>query len=80
MKHTITQLVKGTIARLSHASSGKLFYTITVEDTEYQFPIDITDRAEVGDAQFNLEEKGIYLMRYIKKAIKSEEIRWQTVG
>jgi hypothetical protein len=78
MKHTITQIVKGTTARLKYCQGGKLYYTVRVEDTNYTFPVDVTDRGEVGDGIFLLEDKAITLMRYIRKAIESEEIRWST--
>jgi hypothetical protein len=77
MKHTITQIVKGTTARLQYCQGGKLYYTVRVEDTKYTFPVDVTDKAEVGDGIFLLEDKAITLMRYIRKAIASEEIRWE---
>tara|TARA_R110000868_G_scaffold76573_6_gene220182 strand:- start:12646 stop:12897 length:252 start_codon:yes stop_codon:yes gene_type:complete len=77
MKHTITQIVKGTTARLQYCQAGKLFYTVRVEDIKYTFPVDVTDINEVGDGIFLLEDKAITLMRYIRKAIASEEIRWE---
>ena len=79
MKHTLTQLVKGTTAIQDYCRSGKLYYHIDVEDTRYTFPVDVTNIDEVGDAEFKLEDKGIYFMRYINKAIKSEELRWETI-
>ena len=75
MKHTITQIVKNNYAKLTHATVGKIHYSIQVEDYLYEFPIDITDRTEIGDSMFNLQEKAIYLTRYIKKADKNNELR-----
>jgi len=51
-------------------------YEFTVEDTVYEFPIDIGDKQEIGNAIFEQEHKCITLMRYIRKAIESNEIRW----
>lgn len=79
MKHTITQIVKGTTARLQYCQGGKLYYAVRVEDTKYTFPVDVTDKAEVGDGIFLLEDKAITLMRYIRKAMASEELRWAKV-
>jgi len=87
MKHKTIDLIKGTTAKLSYCKSGKLFYTIDVDDTRYTFPIDVTDRNEVGDAIFELEDKAMIFMRYINKAIKALEkgedpesmIRWETI-
>jgi hypothetical protein len=50
-------------------------------------PIDVTDRNEVGDAIFELEDKPIIFMRYINKTIKALEkgedpesmIRWENL-
>lgn len=79
MKHTITEIVKGNTAKLMYCQGGKLYYSVDVEDTRYTFPVDVTDRDEVGDGVFALEDKAIILMRYIRKAIKAEEIRWETI-
>lgn len=86
MKHKVIDLVKGTTAKLAFCRSGKLFYTIDVDNTRYTFPIDVTDRAEVGDAIFALEDKASIFMRYINKAIKALDgdnpdamIRWETI-
>ena len=86
MKHSIKEIVKGTTANLAYSQSGKLYYTVMVANSEdnvagteytlYTFPVDVTDRDDVGDSRFELTHKAITLMRYIRKAIKSEEIRW----
>jgi hypothetical protein len=82
--HKMVEIVKGTTARLEFCKSGKLFYSVMVEDTKYTFPIDVTDKDEVGDAKFNIEDKASMFMRYINKAIKALEgdepdnmIRWE---
>jgi len=77
MRHTITEIVKETTARLTHSQGGKLYYAVDVEDLTYTFPVDVTDRDDVGDAMFELEHKAITLMRYIRKAMDSTEIRWE---
>ena len=85
--HKLIELVKGTTATLAFCRGGKLFYQVQVDNTIYTFPIDVTDRAEVGDATFGLVDKTSIFMRYIKKAIKAYEvqgepdamIRWETV-
>lgn len=87
VKHKLIDLVKGTTAKLMNCSSGKLWYSIDVEDTRYIFPIDVTDVGEVGTAVFELEDKASIFMRYINKAIKALEkgedpdsmIRWETI-
>lgn len=79
MKHKLIQIVKGTTAKLAYCKGGKLFYQVDVEDTRYTFPIDVTDLNEVGDATFELEDKASIFMRYIRKSIDSETIRWETL-
>ncbi len=64
-----------------------MFYQVDVDNTRYTFPIDVTDRNEVGDATFELEDKASIFMRYIRKAIAEMEkgenpdamIRWETI-
>jgi hypothetical protein len=75
MKHTITEIVKNNTAQLTHAQNGKIYYKIEVADDIYSFPVDISDRVEVGDAEFKLSEKAIYLTRYIRMAQENGELR-----
>jgi len=77
MKHKLIDLVKGTIAKFAYFKESQLFYNIEVEDTIYTFPIDMTDANEFGEAQLNAEEKASLFMRYIKKAIDANKVRWQ---
>jgi len=84
--HKMISIVKGTTAKLAYCRGGKLFYQVLVEDTLYTFPIDVTDRDEVGDATFELTDKASIFMRYINKAIKALDgdnpdamIRWETI-
>jgi len=84
--HRVVEIVKGNTAKLEFCRSGKLFYSVCVGSTKYTFPIDVTDRAEVGDATFELTDKASIFMRYINKAIKALDgdnpdamIRWGTI-
>lgn len=87
MKHKLIDIVKGTTAKLAYCRGGKLYYQVDVDNTRYTFPIDVTDRNEVGDATFELEDKASIFMRYIRKAIAEMEkgenpeamIRWETI-
>ena len=84
--HKLIEIVKGTTCKLAYCRGGKLFYQVDVDDVTYTFPIDVTDRAEVGDATFELTDKTTIFMRYVRKAIKAYEsqedpdamIRWET--
>ncbi len=86
LPHRVVEIVKGNTATLEFCRSGKLFYSVCVDSTKYTFPIDVTDRAEVGDAIFELTDKATIFMRYINKAIKALDgedsdamIRWETI-
>ena len=79
MRHTVKDLIKDKTAIYLYCKSGCLYYSIDVEDLKYTFPVDVTSIEEVGDATFGLEEKAIYLMRYINKSIKNETIRWDNL-
>jgi hypothetical protein len=86
MPNKMIDIVKGTTANLAYCKSGKLYYEVIVGKTKYTFPIDVTDRNEVGDATFELTDKASIFMRYINKAIKALDgdipeamIRWETI-
>lgn len=64
---TVKQIVQGdNIARFSFFRQGNLFYNVTVDGTEYTFPVTIDD---LGGATVNATEKAITLMRYVRKAL-----------
>jgi len=81
LKHTVTQMVKdGNMATLDCCIGSNLMYNYVVEDLMYTVPVDVSERAEVGDATFNIQEKVMFLMRWINKAIKNDKLRWQPVA
>jgi len=63
-------------AIFSFYRSGKLYYTVIDDNGKaiWEFPVDITDTHDIGDATFSSEFKAITLMRYIRKAIDSESL------
>lgn len=69
----IKTIVKNNIAEFSHAIAGRLYYTVKVEGSFYQFPIDMNDKEDVGTATFNRSIKAITVMRYIRKALANNE-------
>ena len=74
--NTLKDLVKGTTAKYLCCEASCLIYEIEVDNLKYEFPIDVSDRVEIGNATFNRTHKAITLMRYINKAIKNETLRW----
>jgi hypothetical protein len=79
-KHKVTEMVKnGNMATLDCCIGSNLMYSYIVDNIKYTIPVDVSDRAEVGDATFNKQEKVMFLMRWINKAIKNNELRWQLI-
>ena len=70
----IKPLVKGTAKLESVLSGGIAIYHIYATDgTEYQLSIDTSDKKDVGEsACFQAEEKGVLLMRWIRRYNESE--------
>ena len=83
MKHTLTQIVKGTTARLSYMCEGKCYYIINVpnesqdpnielKDSIYQLELDsMTD--EWKTTYLYPEFKAIALMRWIRKSMDKDD-------
>lgn len=69
---TLKEAVINTKCKFSHAITGTLYYVLEVGTDKYQFPIDMNDKVDVGNAVFEAEYRGITLMRYIRKAMETE--------
>ena len=72
----IKPLVKGMAQLQSVLAGGIAVYKITATDgTEYQLEIDVSNKADVGaSASFNATEKGLLLMRWIRKANEDDTL------
>jgi hypothetical protein len=70
------RLVKDTTAKFVFFRDGIMTYDIVdKEGTKIAtFPVDVTNKDEIGNASFLVSDKAITLMRYIRKAIKDETI------
>lgn len=68
-------------AVFSHYRSGNLYYNVVDDSGKalYEFPVDVTDTADIGGTSFMAEYKAITMMRYIRKAIDSDNILKLTV-
>lgn len=55
---------------------GKLYYNVVDGDNVslWQFPVDITDTNDIGNATFSAVDKAATYMRYIRKAIANDEL------
>lgn len=61
----VKDLVQGTTARFKFYRDGQLWYDI--EGTDFTFPVPISD---IGNATFNYHEKGMLMMRYVRKQLE----------
>jgi len=75
--NTVKEIVKDNTAKYLYCEASCLIYEIKVGDLIYEFPIDVSDRKDIGNAIFNRTHKAITLMRYINKAIKAQTLRWR---
>lgn len=60
---------------------GELWYEVIGGPTKFEFPVPVSDRAEVGNATFLSEDKALLFMRYIRKHINFiEQLRKESKG
>lgn len=72
----IKPLVKG-IAQLQYVMSGgiAIYHIISTDEKKYQLEIDLSDKHDVGEtAAFKPTEKGLLLMRWIRKANENDTL------
>jgi hypothetical protein len=68
---TVKEIVKDTKSKFSFAREGMLYYNVQINDETFQFPINMNDKEDVGTGVFLAEEKSIFFMRWIRKAVES---------
>lgn len=66
--------MNNNLASISHVIAGIIYYQVNTEDAKYLFPVDMNDKNDVGTTMFPSEIKAITLMRYVRKAIKNDEL------
>ena len=69
-------MVKG-IAQLQYVLAGGIavYKIIATDNTEYQLEIDVSNKTDVGEsASFNVTEKALLLMRWIRKANEDDTL------
>lgn len=69
---TLTQIVKGTMAKLIHVCNGKIYYRIDTKDHSYQLEIDSMN-SEWKDMYVMPSYQTITLMRWIRKGIEKQD-------
>ena len=72
----ILDIVKGNTAKFSFYRNGMLYYNVIDASGRHicTFPVDITDKKDIGSATFSDVHKAITLMRYVRKAIEKETL------
>jgi hypothetical protein len=68
----LTSLIKDNTVKFDFYRAGIMYYTIERDGKKHRFPVPISD---IGDATFLSEDKAILFMRYIRKAIESNELQ-----
>lgn len=80
LKHSLIEMVQNkNKATYINCQGQNLIYEFNVENTKYIFPIDISDKYEIGNAIFEKEHNCITLMRYIRKSISNDTIRYEKI-
>ena len=72
MKHTLKEIVSGTIAKIQYVCNGIVYYNIEVEDSIYQLGID-SNEDEWKTTYLYPKFKAITLMRWIRKGMDTEK-------
>ena len=75
MNHTIKELIQDNIAVFSFYQEGKAYYTITIGNELYEFPVPID---EVGNGILLRSDKAIYFMKWIQNAVVNQTMRMTT--
>ena len=77
MKHNIKEIVKNHIAKFEYFTEGNLFYSVSFDNVKYTFPVNVTDTKDIGNSTILRNYKAITLMRYIRKAMEGDELRYE---
>lgn len=66
----LKDIIKDNSVEFHYYRAGVIYYSVTYNDEAYTFPVRLDD---VGDATLMKQDKAILFMRYIRKAIESNE-------
>lgn len=72
MKHTLKEIVSGTIAKIQYICDGIVYYNIEVKNSIYQLGID-SKEDEWKSTYLYPEFKAITLMRWIRKGMGTDK-------
>ncbi len=69
----IKDVIKDNFVKFSHACEGVLYYSVDVDGKTYEFPVDMNNKQDVGNGVFLKEDKAIYFLRWIRKAVENNK-------
>lgn len=67
---TLKEIVKDNTVYFDSYRAGFFYYHVTVNNKIYQFTV---DREDIGDATLKANDKALYFMRWIRKAIEGNQ-------
>lgn len=67
----LKDLIKDNVVEFAFYRKGYAYYQIMFENIKYRFSVPLSD---VGDATLLNKDKAMIFMRYIRKAVESNEL------
>lgn len=74
MHYDLKEIAKNEVTFLYYRK-GVLYYKTDVYGIQFGVPVE-----DIGDATFNVKEKGIMMLRWIKAAIKERDAELAQIG
>ena len=66
----LLDIVKDNVVNFDFLRANVAYYKVKVDNVYYRFPVPLED---IGDASLFSEDKAIIMMRYIRRAIESNQ-------
>ena len=70
----LKDFIKDNVVNFDHYQGGIFYYNVKVGDNLYQFPVPQKDIEATEFPTLLAQDKAIYFMRYIRKAISSNSL------
>lgn len=81
--HSLAEMVKSGNTTLEYYKEDNLYYSFEAgmldNKYKYEFPIDTSNKEDIGETRLENTYKTITLMRYIRKAIANGTLRWDKI-
>jgi hypothetical protein len=69
---SIKEIVKDNVVDFVSVAKGTALYKVNVQGVDYIFSVDLND---IGEGTLLAQDKAIFFMRYIRKAIESNDFK-----